>query len=367
MKKNQTAKELNDFKKILNLKGKDGLLHNNGAARVFFSPELGARVFCEIGGIIPHRMNLESISNPSIELFNNYGGNFPWPSPEGGPFGFCYEEDRWYVQPGVNNVPFMMENKSKSAAKAIKKTILVNRKGVEVKLIMQREFTAAPLNAAIAALKPLSWAAYTVFDSIIVTNQVKASDALISCWTLEQMNANDNTIAFVKVRNPRLSIDFDYYNNPQDRITYFANGFFFQANSQCNCQICVKKEADAELIGFYDLKRKLLGVREIIGGPRGLYFNISANDKPQNPFSAGHNYSIYNSDKDMSFFEIETLGGADIEEGFLKGSHLASKTSFAIFDDDKPLLNFINSIKYSNRIQSYSRKKHSAQNAKIRQ
>ena len=106
----------------------------------------------------------------------------------------------------------------------------------------------------------------------------------------------------------------------------------------------IKKDSRAKFIGFYDLKRKLLCIREIIGVPSGIYFNIADNDQKNGPCSAADNYSIFNSDEDGRFFELETVGGADIEKGFLKGSMLVSKTNFAIFEDGTQIEKFIQQI-----------------------
>jgi hypothetical protein len=73
----------------------------------------------------------------------------------------------------------------------------------------------------------------------------------------------------------------------------------------------------------------------------GLYFNIADNDQPDGAFSAADTYSIFNSDTDMSAFELETVGCARVEDGILHGSELASRTSFAVFSDTHELESFV--------------------------
>ena len=95
---------------------------------------------------------------------------------------------------------------------------------------------------------------------------------------------------------------------------------------------------------FYhlDLQRRLLCVREIVGPREGMYFNIADNDQPQGPFSAEDAYSIFNADETLGFFELETVGGALVQNGRLKGSRLLSRTSFALFDEAEPVKRFVN-------------------------
>jgi len=46
----------------------------------------------------------------------------------------------------------------------------------------------------------------------------------------------------------------------------------------------------------------------------------------------------------MGLFELETIGGADIQEGQLTGSQLISLTAFAVFKNQKELKILVNKI-----------------------
>lgn len=106
-------------------------------------------------------------------------------------------------------------------------------------------------------------------------------------------------------------------------------------------QIGISKESNPSFIGFYDLSRNLLVIRENLSIDNCLYFNIADNDQLQGPYSTADVYSIYNSDPEMRAFELETIGSARVESGMLRGSKLTSKTTLAVFAKASDIEKFI--------------------------
>jgi len=331
---------MSDLMDLIDLKRKGAFVHENGGVRVLFAPDLGARVFCELDGLLVHRLDMENVRNPN-RPFNNFGGNNFWPAPEGGTYGFNYDGDTWRVQTAINDQPFAIKMATATSAMACKETSLRNRSGATMDVVMKREFAVVSLPRFISDLRPAAAFAYTVDDQIEVMNRVKVEDALVACWTLEQFDASDTTVSFARVGQPREAINFDFYDHPADRITYAPKGFFYKTDSGRRGQIGIRKSGAPEYIGFYDLARRLLCVREIVGSPQGIYFNIADNDQPRGPFSAEDTYSIFNGDQSLGFFELETVGGANVRDGYLQGSRLRSQTTFALFDKVEPIQRFI--------------------------
>ncbi|OHB54856.1 MAG: hypothetical protein A2Y12_05445 [Planctomycetes bacterium GWF2_42_9] len=345
---------MSSFNNLFDLKRRNGFVYQDSIARIVFAPDLGARVFCEINGVLLHRIDIENVRMP-IRSFNNYGGNNFWPAPEGGQFGFNYDSNTWYVQPAINNEPFFLESQNQNSARAIKETVLVNRNGIKIHTVLRRDFTIAPLSKIIEELQPIAAFSYTVDDSIAIKNNIRIEEALLACWSLEQFVASDSTMSFAKVDNPQGSINFDFYDDPRNKIEYGENGFFYKTDSKQRGQIGIKNDSSAAFIGFYDRNRGLLCIREVVGQTEGLYFNIADNAQPKGPFSAEDNYSIFNGDEGLGFFELETIGGAQVLDGYLKGSRLISKTSFALFDNVKPLEHFIRNIKLGSGVANRSK------------
>ncbi len=331
---------MSSFDRLIDLKRNSGFVYQDTDALAVFAPDLGARIFCELRGIVLHRLDIENVLHPN-RPFNNYGGNNFWPAPEGGRFGFNYDGDTWRVQTAINDQPFVLDAAGGATARAVKETTLINRLGTALDVVMHRTFTAVPVPARLGLMHPASAFAYEVEDGIEVRNIADLEDALIGCWTLEQFEATDTTISFARVDNPSEAINYDFYENPGERIAIASRGFFYRTDGRKRGQIGITKKSRPDFVGFYDLQRRLLCVREIVQEAEGVYFNIADNDQPQGPFSAQDVYSIFNGDESLGFFELETVGGAHVENGHLKGSRLVSRTSFALFDEAEPIRQFV--------------------------
>lgn len=301
---------------------------------IIVCPDMGGRIFAQVCGLSMHRIDIECVKNPD-KPFNNFGGGNFWPAPEGGKFGFNYEGDTWRVQPAINNQPFEVSKTSDGESIVIEKRVqLTNRVGTVIDALMRREVSLVDeLPRLLEGGRIKGRLSYKTVDSFEVLNQVSVENGLIAAWTLEQFDASENTRAFCIVESPHDAINFDFYEHPGERISYFEHGFAYRTDGLKAGQIGIKLAAKAACVGFCDTSRGVVCIRENLGPSDGLFFNIADNDQPEGPYSAADNYSIFNSDPDMRAFELETVGCARVENGLLKGSELVSITSFALFDD----------------------------------
>jgi hypothetical protein len=288
-----------------------------------------------------HRIDLETAANPT-QSFNNYGGGNFWPAPEGGQFGFNYINDEWYVQEMINRQPFEVVSAHGTSAVIEKRGILTNRAGASFEVSMHRELTLSSVPSILNRDELCGAVTYSTVDSFEVLDEVKAEQALIAAWTLEQFDATESTLSFCKVSNPECAINFDFYEHPGERIVYGKNGFTYRTDGLYLGQIGIKKESGASFIGFCDLPNRVLCLRENAGPMDGLRFNIADNDQPLGPFSAADSYSIYNSAPEMGAFELETVGTATVLNGLLNGSQLISHTTLAVFREEVDLEGFVN-------------------------
>ncbi|OHB52893.1 MAG: hypothetical protein A2Y12_03615 [Planctomycetes bacterium GWF2_42_9] len=290
-----------------------------------------------------HRIDIDTVKSPN-KTFNNYGGNNFWPAPEGGIFGFNYEGNTWRVQSAINSEPFIMINKSQKSAIAHKQTMLINRKGTQIKVNMHRTFSIAPVTELFNQITPVCSFAYTVEDCVDVLNQLDSEDGLLGCWTLEQFNAGKTTIAFVLVEDVYNAVNFDFYEHPNERLDYGSRGLIYRTDGIKAGQIGIKTAANASCIGFCDTASRIICIREIVVPSQGTYLNFADNDQPKGPYSAADNYSIFNGGPTQNFFELETVGAAEIDHGIVKGSKLVTKTSFAIFSSEQEVKQFIENL-----------------------
>lgn len=337
---------MNDLRRLLELKGdKAFTLRGEGGFCACF-PDMGGRVFASVGSIMPHRLDLHRVAHPQADDFNNYGGNSLWPAPEGGPFGFNYRGDEWYVPPAINVQPFETVSADGAGLLIRKEITLVNRAGTEIATIMERELQLADAPAIFGQYAPEYSLAYATGDAFIIKGDISTERGLLAAWTLEQFAATAETTAFCAVGNPHEAINFDYYEHPGDRISYYSRGFTYRTDGCKAGQIGIKKSADALFIGFFDMERKLLCLRWNLGGSQGLRFDMADNDQPRGVYAAADNYSIFNSAPEMTAFELETSGAVHVENGLLRASRLRSMTAMALFRNADSIQNFLEDYLY---------------------
>lgn len=323
---------MSKFDKLLELKGSSVLVFTGDSYRLALCPDLGARVYAEIDGICPHRMDLPTIANPT-EDFNNYGGANFWPAPEGGIFGFNYDGDTWRVQSAINTQPFEVISQDSGKAVMAKTATFINKSGTAFQATMRRSFRICDPDPDIKQIGSIAAVAFDTVDEFDVKDKVEVSKALIGSWTLEQFDTSDTTEAFCFVENPQDAINFDFYEHPGERIKYHPKGFTYKTDGKKAGQIGIKVAAKPGKIGFTDSANNILCIRENLSGDAGVFFNIADNDQPEGPYSASDCYSIFNSDPEMSAFELETIGSAKILGNILLGSRLVSRTSIAVIKD----------------------------------
>ncbi len=332
---------MNAFLRLNKIK-QDALITLNGIAwHIAVAPDMGGRVFVEVGGIFVHRIDWETVETPN-RPFNNFGGVNLWPAPEGGPFGLNYRGDEWMVQPAINDEPFVVRNTEEASVDMHKRTTLTNRMGTSLEVDMTRTVAVVPPSPCLADCGSSAIVAVETRDRIEVRNEVSSREALIAAWNLEQFDATDDTVAFVRVPSPGEAINFDYYSPaPTNLITTHPDGFSFRVNGRQRAQIGLRTSARTERIGFYDLSRGLVCIKEHLGPNEGLFFNIADNVQPNGPNSAADNYSIFNSDDDMRAFELETIGSLCLSGDRLKESSLASRTTYVVFKHPDRILQFL--------------------------
>lgn len=336
---------MHPFEQLLEIKSGEVLVQESPAhcaqARMVVAPDLGGRLFVEVAGQSMHRMDLEVIKRPN-QPFNNFGGMNLWPAPEGGDFGFNYHGDQWIVQPAINQDPFQVVESRSDFASLRKRCALVNRKKKRVEVEITREVRIVEPAEELRSFGEAILFAVETNDGIKVENAVSMHEALIAAWNLEQFDATENTMAFVSVENPRAAINFDFYQpSPQNLITWHEKGFTFRVHGRQRGQIGIRASAHARRIGFYDLSRKILCLKELTQEGKGTYFNIADNDQPQGPYSAADNYSIFNSDTDMQAFELETIAPVEVTDKKLRQSRLSSKTTYSVFSHEASIQKFL--------------------------
>lgn len=332
------------FQRLLDFKKDSVVCLASDGNRVVVAPDMGGRVFVEAGGLSVHRIHWPTVEQPD-RPFNNFGGMNLWPAPEGGAFGFNYLGNEWRVQSAINNESFSVCRCRDSSVVLAKHATLINRRGTDVEVTISRDVRLVAPAPCLEGQPLAAVVAVETQDSMAVQNQVSSNEALIAAWNLEQFDATEETVAFVRVASPRNAVNFDFYEPPPfNLIAWYDAGFTFRVNGRQRGQIGLRHAARPELIGFYDATACLLCLKENTGPIEGLFFNIADNDQPSGVYSAADSYSIFNSDADMAAFELETVGPLILGDGRLLHSSLTSRSTYAVFPDVDSLRKFVQQL-----------------------
>jgi hypothetical protein len=321
---------MTEAKRFLSTLEKAGLessiLGSGSGARVVAVPALAGRIFLVNRDRVAHRFDADRVLSPSREIgvYNNYGGLNVWPAPEGGEFGWAYTRDgKWHVQDGVNAAPFRVSTDTEGSLAMERTSTIVNRRGTELSVRWQRavEFRGIP-----DAGPGVEGCRLLVTDTL---SCIPSAGVLIAPWTLEQFDASAATESFCVAADPRNAINFDYYEHPGNRIEYRERHFVYRTDGAKAGQIGVRAAARPRAIGMLDRANGFLAVRTVQGVSAALrYFNMADNDQPRGPWSAADVYSIFNSPPELSFLELETVGGCAEREGAFAPIPLTSETDY---------------------------------------
>ena len=298
----------------------------SGDGSVLVSPSLQGRIFCELGGELVHRLDVERLESPVPNEFNNLGGNSLWPAPEGGAFAFNYApgSDAWLVQEGIAGRAAELASCSVEQAVLRKRIELVNRKGVAVLLDYGRRI-AALAAGELPKLPGVKCTGYDAVDTLVPAGVHSADDVLLAPWSLEQFPGGTGVTAFCRVDSPETAVNFDFYGMPETNPTYGDGMIALALGGVSKFQIGIKVANSPLLLGALDTRRELLFLR-FTPRQKGRYFNIADNDQPAGPWSAADMYSVF-SGGDLDFFELETIGAMQTENGQVAGGSLSSRTT----------------------------------------
>lgn len=297
-----------------------------GDGSLLVCPGLQGRIFCRLGDELAHRLDPEVLSAPSPNEFNNLGGNSLWPAPEGGAFAFNYlpGSDRWLVQKGIGETPADIVHRDAGRVVVEKRIDLNNRKGVRIDVIYRRT-VSVPGAERPSEGYDVAGLTYRTEDTFEPIGLYSINEVLLAPWSLEQFPGAEGVTAFCKVREPEQAINYDFYGQPEGRISYGGGFFTFVLGGENRHQIGVRTASAPEFIGALDSNRSMLIVRRT--APQdGVYFNIADNDQPGGPYSAGDLFSIFNGGE-LNFFELETIGAMQVADGCIAASTLVSETT----------------------------------------
>ena len=310
----------------------------SGDGAVYVSPGLQGRIFCTVGEMMIHQLDVGLANAPDPVEFNNIGGNSLWPAPEGGQVAFNYSpgSDEWLVQPAINSQCPEIVEKSANSVIIEKQLELLNRHNCRAQLKFSREVTVDNESFSESGLQGV---AYHTLDAFAALEDYSVDELLLAAWSLEQFPGGEGVIAFGKVGGKAEDcINDDFYGDAGNRLSFNDNIFSFRLGGIDRLQIGIKRSSQPELIGAYDPARSLLMIRET-QLVEGKYINIADNEQPDGPFSAEDVFSIFNGGE-LGFFELETIAPMAVKNGLCTGSLLKSKTTI-LRGEREPLVQYL--------------------------
>jgi len=292
---------------------------------VFLAPGFQGRIFCQLQGQLIQRLDDGLLEGPPPSGFNNVGGNYVLPAPEGGDFAFNYlpNDSAWLVQDSFNTANPKVVDRTAANATVEKEVELTNRKGITINLKYHRTVRTLSLNSGMRELG-LDGVRYESVDTFVPMERYRAEEVLVAPWSLEQFPGGDGVVSFSAINDPRHSINFDFYSDPSDRVDYRDDFFLFPLGDSTRHQIGLKARHHPRYVAALDSKRSMLYVRKT-ALQSGTYFNIADNAQPAGPYSAADLYSVFDGGE-MGFFELETIGAMNTHDGYVDASTLTSET-----------------------------------------
>jgi hypothetical protein len=295
------------------------------AGSVLLPPTMAGRIFCQWRGELVHRLDDTALRSPSTTAYNNYGGNALWPAPEGGRFAFNYgpDSDAWIVQESIASAEVSIERHGDDGARLRKSIHLINHKGLMLHLdyIRQLQVHQPVLPRGRYALEGM---AYSTVDTLAPLGDYDADDVLLAPWSLEQFPGADGITAFGKLAHRAPELNLDFYTDPSARLVRTEGQFTFALGGHERQQIGVPVATGPTLLGALDPHRGFLLLRTS-PAQEGRYFNIADNEQKNGPYSAADLYSVFNGGE-LGFFELETIGAMQVEDGKLAKCSLHSET-----------------------------------------
>ena len=276
---------------LIDLKRTSSFVYEAAGARVVFAPDLGARVFCELDGLLLHRLDLENVRTPN-RPFNNFGGNNFWPAPEGGQVRLQLR-GRHLARSAGHQRSALCDGRSRRlpARERRKRTTLKNRNGVAMDVVMQREFAVVQPSRLVAdAATRQRLRLYGGRSTSTSRSRVSIDDALLACWTLEQFDASDATISFARVACPARGHQLRFLRSSgrPDRVRRRVAS----STGPTAANVARSGSGKASTPGSSDSSiwsARLLCVREIVGPPGRLVLQHRGQRSAAGPvFRGGH-------------------------------------------------------------------------------
>ncbi len=273
--------------------GRPALTVSKGPLSAVLAPDLEARIFYSVDGVVVSRVNAAAITGHTTVRtgYLNPGGDGIWPAPEGTCFGYEYGTGAWRVPPSLVNARFEVESQSADTLTVWAEVDLVNARQLGIPCIFRRTVSVA---------KGL----FDQRESIeyIGARALSEGEFLLAPWSLCQFDSGPASTALLPAGFPVR----DLYTDTTPLRTTADGVTAIRTSATDRWQVALGPETPQISLRLPEIGWQV--TRATAPLPPGQNHIDIADSAPDTaPLPQGIRYSVYN---DPSYFmEIEAAGG----------------------------------------------------------
>ncbi|HEV7622420.1 MAG TPA: DUF6786 family protein, partial [Flavisolibacter sp.] len=311
---------------------------HNGQSQIIVSPKYQAKVFTSTAennqGLSFGWVNYKAFSGPVNEHMNAYGGeNRFWLGPEGGRFSLFFKPgskmvfDNWKTPLPFDTEAWQVTNKTNTSVAMQKEMKLVNYKGTEMQLLVDRKIDILDREqinkiAGLTMDTTVKVVGYKTENVITNKSSFEWTEATgMPCiWILDMFKPTPRTVIVAPFKNTEEKnfsqvATTNYFGEiPAERIKHTNEILYFKADGKSRGKLGIVPGKAKPFAGSYDAQNKVLTITMFDVSPEAKYLNQEWNtNKP--PFS-GDAVNAYNDGPlaDGSqmgpFYEVESVSPA---------------------------------------------------------
>ena len=314
------------------------LLSDNGNSQVIVSPKYQAKVFTSTAdgneGLSFGWVNYKAFTAPVDAHMNAYGGeNRFWLGPEGGKFSLFFKPgsemvfENWKTPAPIDTEAWNVTNKTNTSVALQKEMKLINYKGTELNLRVDRSINILDKQQINNSIKILLDTTVKVvgYETVNVlankgTAEWTEATGMPCMWLLDMFKPTPATVIVVPFKNAagqpfnKVATTNYFGQIPSDRLKHTDDVLYFKADGKSRGKLGVVPGKAKPFAGSYDSQNKVLTAIKFDVEPEARYLNQEWNTTK--PSFLGDAVNAYNDGPLADgtqmgpFYEIESVSPA---------------------------------------------------------
>lgn len=314
------------------------VLKDGETSQIIVSPKYQAKVFTSTSegneGLSFGWVNYKAFTAPVDAHMNAYGGeNRFWLGPEGGKFSLFFKPgsemvfENWKTPAPIDTEAWHVTNKNNTSVALQKEMKLINYKGTEMKLRVDRSINILDkqqINNSIeisldTAVKVVGYETVNVLANKGTAEWTEAT-GMPCMWILDMFKPTPATVIVVPFKNAagqpfnKVATTNYFGQIPPDRLKHTDDVLYFKADGKSRGKLGVVPGKAKPFAGSYDSQNKVLTAIKFDVEPEARYLNQEWNTTK--PSFSGDAVNAYNDGPLADgtqmgpFYEIESVSPA---------------------------------------------------------